>query len=61
MNRSASASRKCVLPLHGSLRSLRQFMLDKKCSVGVRFSQHPLSLVDGILSIPLCQYCDAHS
>ena len=37
----------------GSLRSLRQFMLDKKCSVGVRFSQHPLSLVDGILSIPL--------
>ena len=44
----------------GTLRSLRQFMLDKKCKVGVRFSQHPLSMVDGILSIPLYMVSELH-
>ncbi len=44
----------------GTLRSLRQFMLDKECKVGVRFSQHPLSLTDGILSIPLYMVSELH-
>jgi predicted AAA+ superfamily ATPase len=37
----------------GSLRSLRLFMQEHKTPLGVRISQHPLSLVDGILSVPL--------
>jgi len=37
----------------GRLKSLRQFMIDKKSPLGVRMSQLPLSLVDGVLSIPL--------
>ena len=37
----------------GRLKSLRQFMIDKKSPLGIRLSQLPLSLVDGILSIPL--------
>lgn len=36
----------------GHLRSLRQFMLEKKVPIGVRISQAPLSLEKGILSIP---------
>ena len=36
----------------GRLRSLRQFMLDKKSRIGVRISQHPLSFIDGVLSVP---------
>ncbi|MBF0443699.1 MAG: DUF4143 domain-containing protein, partial [Oligoflexales bacterium] len=37
----------------GRLRSLRQFMLDKRTPCGIRISAHPLSYTDGILSIPL--------
>jgi len=36
----------------GQLRSLNQFMTEKKSSVGVRISQHPLSLHDHVLSVP---------
>ncbi len=44
----------------GSLRSLRQFMIDKNCKIGVRLSQHPLSQVDGILSVPLYMVGSLH-
>ncbi len=37
----------------GRLKSLRLFMQEKRVPVGVRFSQHDISLTDGILSIPL--------
>lgn len=37
----------------GSLKSLQQFLSDKKAPLGVRISQHPLSFHDGIFSIPL--------
>ncbi len=37
----------------GALRSLRLFMRENNSSFGVRISQHPLSFVDGILSVPL--------
>jgi len=37
----------------GHLRSLRQFMLEKKAPLGIRISQAPLSLEGDILSIPL--------
>ena len=37
----------------GSLKSLRQFMLDKKSKLGIRFSQHPLSIQDKLVSIPM--------
>jgi predicted AAA+ superfamily ATPase len=36
----------------GTLRSLRLFMTERNSPLGVRVSQHPLSFVDGILSIP---------
>lgn len=36
----------------GRLRSLRQFMLEKKASLGIRLSQAPLSLDDQLLSVP---------
>jgi predicted AAA+ superfamily ATPase len=36
----------------GRLRSLQQFMLEKKCPVGVRISSLPLSYERNILSIP---------
>lgn len=36
----------------GTLRSLRLFMKEKSAPVGLRISLHPLSFVDGILSVP---------
>jgi predicted AAA+ superfamily ATPase len=36
----------------GTLRSLKIFLSEKKLSLGVRISAHPLSLHNGILSIP---------
>jgi hypothetical protein len=36
----------------GSLKSLAQFMSEKKSSIGIRISQHPLSFHDNILSVP---------
>jgi predicted AAA+ superfamily ATPase len=36
----------------GKLKSLRIFMQEKGVTVGVRISQHQLSLTDGILSVP---------
>lgn len=36
----------------GRLRSIRQFMNEKKIPIGLRISQAPLSLDDGILSVP---------
>ncbi len=37
----------------GRLKSLRQFMNDKKSKIGLRISQHQLSVTDDILSLPL--------
>lgn len=37
----------------GHLRSLRVFMAEKKSNIGIRISQHQLSLHDHILSIPM--------
>ena len=37
----------------GSLRSLKQFMTEKKSPMGLRLSQAPLSLEDHVLSVPL--------
>jgi hypothetical protein len=37
----------------GSLKSMRLFMNENRLPLGIRFSMHPLSLHDGILSIPL--------
>lgn len=37
----------------GKLRSMRVFMEEKRCPIGIRFSQHELSLHENILSIPL--------
>ena len=37
----------------GSLKSLAQFLQDKKQPFGVRISLHPLSFHDRILSVPL--------
>lgn len=37
---------------HGHLKSLTQFMKDKKSPLGIRISQRPLSYKDQILSIP---------
>ena len=37
----------------GHLKSLKMFVEEKKSIVGVRLSQHPLSLLDGVLSLPL--------
>ena len=37
----------------GRLKSLRLFLQEKRGRVGVRISQEPLSLHDGILSLPL--------
>lgn len=37
----------------GSLKSLAQFMLEKKSPIGIRISQHPLSFHENILSVPL--------
>lgn len=36
----------------GRLRSLRQFMMEKNSPLGICISGHPLSLIDGILSVP---------
>jgi len=36
----------------GSLRSIKSFMHEKKCKLGIRISEHPLSFHDQILSIP---------
>jgi len=38
---------------HGHLKSLIQFMQEKKSPLGIRVSQRPLSYKDGILSVPL--------
>lgn len=37
----------------GTLKSLAQFLLEKKAPFGIRISQHPLSFHEQILSIPL--------
>jgi predicted AAA+ superfamily ATPase len=37
---------------YGRLRSLQQFMLEKKSPLGIRISQNPLSFENNILSIP---------
>ena len=37
----------------GSLKSLKQFLLEKKAPFGIRISQHPLSFHEQILSVPL--------
>ena len=37
----------------GKLRSLRQFLTEKKSPLGIRLSQAPLSFEDSILSVPL--------
>jgi predicted AAA+ superfamily ATPase len=37
----------------GSLKSLAQFLSEKKAPFGIRISQHPLSFHEGVLSIPL--------
>jgi uncharacterized protein len=37
----------------GSLKSLKQFLLEKKAPFGIRLSEHPLSFHDGVLSVPL--------
>jgi uncharacterized protein len=37
----------------GTLKSLHQFMVEKKSEVGIRISQHPLSKVDRLISVPL--------
>jgi predicted AAA+ superfamily ATPase len=48
-----------VLPIEvkagstGRLKSLRMFLDQKKSPFGIRISQHPLSYVDQILSVPL--------
>ncbi len=39
----------------GTMKSLRLFLSEKKSPFGIRFSLHPLSLSDSVLSIPL--YC----
>lgn len=42
----------------GHLKSLHQFMAEKKSALGIRISEHPLSLKDSILSVPF--YMIAH-
>ncbi len=37
----------------GALKSLRLFLAEKKALLGIRFSLHPLSFTDSVLSIPL--------
>lgn len=37
----------------GRLRSLKQFMTEYDCPLGVRISQAPMSFQHGILSVPL--------
>jgi predicted AAA+ superfamily ATPase len=37
---------------HGHLKSLMQFMQEKKSKLGIRISQRPLSYTNGVLSIP---------
>ena len=37
----------------GSLKSLAQFLLEKRAPFGIRISQHPLSLYENVLSVPL--------
>ncbi len=39
----------------GTLKSLRLFLSEKEAPFGIRFSLHPLSFTDSVLSIPL--YC----
>jgi uncharacterized protein len=43
---------------HGRLRSLQQFMTEKKSPLGIRISQHPLSFENNILSIPFYLIAD---
>jgi hypothetical protein len=38
---------------HGHLKSLMEFMKEKRSPLGIRISQRPLSYKDGILSVPL--------
>jgi len=42
----------------GRLRSLKQFMEEKKSPLGVQLSQAPLSFAEGILSVPLYMISD---
>jgi predicted AAA+ superfamily ATPase len=44
----------------GHLRSLKLFMQEKQATIGVRFSQLPLSLHDNILSLPLYMLSELH-
>ena len=37
---------------HGHLKSLMQFMQEKKSRLGIRISQKPLSYTNGVLSVP---------
>jgi uncharacterized protein len=37
----------------GTLKSLKVFLSEKNCPFGIRFSLHPLSYADSVLSIPL--------
>lgn len=37
----------------GSLKSMTQFITEKQCPFGIRISQHPLSMHERILSVPL--------
>ena len=37
----------------GRLKSLRQFILEKRSKIGIRVSQHPLSKIDDLVSVPL--------
>ena len=38
--------------MQGHLKSMMQFMSEKKCPIGIRISERPLAYKDGILSIP---------
>ncbi len=42
----------------GRLRSLKQFMEEKKSPLGVQISQAPLSFAEGVLSVPLYMISD---
>lgn len=44
----------------GSLKSLRSFMNKYNSSLGVRVSKHPLSFVDGLLSVPFYAVSQLH-
>ena len=44
----------------GALRSLRLFMQEKNAPIGLRISQQPLSLHNGVLSVPLYMCSEIH-